>query len=66
MPTVARETAPPRPALSTPLRAAALVTLLFVLAMTLLASGFSLLARPPLPDLTRPLPVAIPRQGAVR
>ncbi len=44
----------------------ALLIAAFFLAMTILAAGFSLLQDQPTPARTRPLPVVIPLQGAVR
>jgi hypothetical protein len=46
-------------------RLVALVIAAFLLAMTILAAGYSLLRAPPTPSRTRPLPVVVPTQGAV-
>jgi len=43
----------------------ALAIAAFLLAMTILAAGFSLLRAQPTPSRTRPLPVVVPTQGAV-
>jgi hypothetical protein len=47
-------------------RVVALVIAGCLLAMTLLAAGFSLLRAPPFPSRTRPLPPLVPSQGALR
>jgi hypothetical protein len=46
-------------------RVVALVIAAFLLAMTILAAGFSLLRAQPTPSRTRPLPVVVPSQGGV-
>jgi hypothetical protein len=47
-------------------RLVALMVAVFLLAITVLAAGYSLFRAPPVPDRTRPLPPVIPEQGAVR
>ena len=47
-------------------RIVALVVVLFLLAISAMATGFSLFWAPPTPERTRPLPVVLPEQGAVR
>ena len=47
-------------------RLLALIVALFLLAMTLLAAGYTLFRAPPHPERTRPLPPHIPHQGAAR
>jgi hypothetical protein len=42
------------------------VVALFLLAVTVMATGFWLLRKPPHPERTRPLPPVLPVQGAVR
>ena len=48
------------------MRLVALIVALFLLAITVLAAGYSLFGAPAHPDRTRPLPPHIPTQGAVR
>jgi len=47
-------------------RLVALIIALALLAITVLAAGYSLLHAPPHPERTAPLPPPIPTQGAVR
>jgi hypothetical protein len=46
-------------------RVVALIIAGCLLAMTIFATGFSLLRAPPTPSRTRPLPLVVPAQGAI-
>lgn len=47
-------------------KALALIVALFFVGIGVLSAGYSLLRAPPEPQRTRPLPPAIPHQGALR